>query len=112
MNDEWGMFAKVIADAESSWERAADNCSGDNVGKLATGMMDAFHEIMKGQPNADVMVALAHYLAMYTRFVSGETGMPLYTSMLMMHVGHESSLRAHVEVEEALAESHAHGLDS
>jgi predicted HD phosphohydrolase len=106
------LFAESLKNAEASWDSAAETCSAENVAELTNALTDAFSAVMQGEPNADVLVALVHWLFFYTMHLSEETEMSLHTSMVMLHMGLQRSVAAHTVVNEAMAEKNYRGLDS
>lgn len=105
-------LAEHVAEAEKLWSSIADICEPQRVETLVRALEKQFGFIMDAETNADAIMAIIGWLSRHTLNMSEDSGISHQGALMLLQMGMQRGVAAHIALQQAVEERDEHGLDS
>jgi uncharacterized metal-binding protein len=106
------MLATNVAEAEKLWLAISEQCQPDRVEALVAALHKQFGFVMDEETNADAIMAMVGWMSRHAVQLAEDSGISHQGALMLMQMGVQRGVAAHLAIKQAQSEIAAHGLDS
>jgi hypothetical protein len=106
------MLATNVAEAEKLWVAISEQCQPDRVETLVNSLRTQFGLVLDSETNADAVMAIIGWMSRHAMQLAEESGISHQGALMLMQIGVQRGVAAHLAIMQAQTELARHGLDS